>query len=92
MYGKTGGEMTVEERVKNVVSRQLKVTVEKINEGSDFVRDLGAESIQSLELVAAFEQEFDIMMDEEAALEVKTVGNAVAFIKNTMKEQGKAID
>ena len=84
--------MTVEERVKNVVSRQLKIPVEKINGSSDFVRDLGAESIQSLELVAAFEQEFDIMMDEEAALEIKTVGNAVGFIKNTMKEQGKPVD
>ena len=81
--------MSVEERVKNVVSKQLKVSVEQIKDTSDFVKDLGAESIQSLELVAAFEQGFDIMMDEDAALEVKTVGNAVDFIKKVLEEQGK---
>ena len=74
-------EGTVEERVKKVVSKQLKVPLEEIKNSSDFVKDLGAESIQSIELIAAFEQEFDIMMDEEAALEVKTVGSAIDFIK-----------
>jgi acyl carrier protein len=44
------------------------------------VFDLGAESTQSVELVAAFEQEFDIEMDDDAALAVKTVGGAVDFI------------
>jgi acyl carrier protein len=44
------------------------------------VEDLGAESIQSIELIAAFEDEFDLEMDEEAAVAVKTVGGAVDFI------------
>ncbi|OIO02534.1 acyl carrier protein [Candidatus Desantisbacteria bacterium CG_4_10_14_0_8_um_filter_48_22] len=78
-------EGSVEERVKKVVSKQLKVQPEKIKNESDFVKDLGAESIQSLELVAAFEQEFDITMDEEAALDVKTVGKAIDFIQNLLK-------
>ncbi len=45
-----------------------------------FVEDLGASSMESVELVAAFEEEFDIDMDEQAALGVKTVGTAITFV------------
>jgi acyl carrier protein len=79
--------MTVAERVKNVVARQLKVKLEDIHDSSDFVKDLGADSMASIELVAAFEAEFDIEMDEDAALSVKTVGKAVEFIENVLKQQ-----
>jgi len=68
------------QRVKNVVSEVLGVGEDEIEEGSEFVTDLGAESIQSIELVAAFEEEFHIEMEEEAALQVQTVGDAVKFI------------
>ena len=68
------------ERVTKVLGNVLGVGREEVNEDSSFVGDLGAESIQSLELVAAFEDEFDIEMDEDAALQVQTVGNAVDFI------------
>ncbi len=78
--------MTVEERVKNVIARQLKVKLEDIKDDSDFVKDLGADSMASIELVAAFEAEFDIEMDEDAALSVKTVGKAVEFIENILKK------
>ncbi len=78
--------MTVEERVKNVIARQLKVKLEDIKDDSDFVKDLGADSMASIELVAAFEAEFDIEMDEDAALSVKTVGKAVEFIENMLKK------
>ncbi len=70
----------VETRIKNVVAQTLKVDTGRITPESRFVEDLGAESIQSVELVAAFEEEFDIEMDDEEALEVKTVGKAVEFI------------
>ncbi len=76
--------MNVEERVKKVVAGQLKVDEDKVTADSDFVKDLGAESIQSIELIAAFEEEFDIDMDEDAALQVKTVGSAVEFIQKTL--------
>ncbi|MGB9677012.1 MAG: acyl carrier protein [Candidatus Ratteibacteria bacterium] len=69
------------ERVKKVISDVLGVNTDKINLEDRFVEDLGAESVQSLELVAAFEEEFGIEMDEEKALEVKSVGKAVEFIK-----------
>ena len=71
----------VEKRVKDVVARTLKVDKARIADKSRFVEDLGAESIQSVELIAAFEEEFDIEIDEEAALDVKTVGNAIDFIE-----------
>ena len=68
-------------RVKKVVAETLKVDPSVIKNESRFVEDLGAESIQSVELVAAFEEEFDIEMDEQGALGVKDVGSAVAFIE-----------
>jgi len=70
----------IERRVKKVVCHVLRVDEGMIEPGSHFVFDLGAESTQSVELVAAFEGEFDIEMDEESALKVQTVGDAVAFI------------
>ncbi len=73
-------EKEVLERVKNVTARVLGLDAAKIAESSNFIYDLGAESSQSLELVAAFEEEFDIEMDEDAALAVKTVGDAAKFI------------
>jgi len=74
----------VEKRVRNVVASVLKVAPGRITASARFVEDLGAESIQSVELVAAFEEEFDIEMDEEAALSVKTVGKAVEFIEKML--------
>ncbi len=77
----------VEKRIKKVVSNILGVPEEKITPESRFVEDLGAESVQSLELVASFEAEFDIEMEEDAALEVKTVGKAVDFIIEYLKKK-----
>jgi acyl carrier protein len=74
----------VESRIKDVVVRTLKIDVGRITDDSRFVEDLGAESIQSVELVAAFEEEFDIEMDDEEALEVKTMGKAIEFISKML--------
>ena len=71
----------VEKRVKDVVANVLKVDLARMTPEARFVEDLGAESIQSVELVAAFEEEFDIEMDDEEALSVKSVGKAVEFIE-----------
>ncbi len=75
-------------RVREVVSEVLGVNVEDVTPDSRFVQDLGAESIQSVELVAAFEEEFEIEMDEEAALQVQTVSMAVDFISRVIEEPG----
>ena len=70
----------IRRRVVKVVCRVLNVTEDMVEPQSHFVFDLGAESTQSIELLAAFEGEFDIEMDDEAALKVQTVGDAVSFI------------
>lgn len=75
----------IEKRVKKVISRILGVDEDVITYESRFVEDLGAESVQSLELVAGFEEEFDIEMEEDAALQVKTVGSAIDFISKYLK-------
>jgi acyl carrier protein len=77
----------VESRVKDVVVRTLKIDAARVLEDARFVEDLGAESMQSIELIAAFEEEFDIEMDEEAAVGVKTVGGAVTFIQDVIDNQ-----
>ena len=74
-------------RVKQVTAEMLKVERDKVTEASRFVEDLGAASIQSIELVAAYEECFDIEMDQDEALSVKTVGDAIAFITKTVAEQ-----
>ncbi len=68
------------ERVKKVTADVLKIDLSKIDENSRFAEDLGAESIQSVELVAMFEEEFDVEMDEDKALSVKSVGEAAKYI------------
>ncbi len=78
----------VAERIKKVTAETLKIDPGRITDDARFVEDLGAESIQSVELVAAFEEEFDIEMDEEAALEVKTVGKAISFISEILEAEG----
>lgn len=73
-------DQEVLERVVKVTSIVLGVEPETITPESNFVVDLGAESVQSVELVAAFEEEFGIEMDEDGALAVETVGAAAKFI------------
>ena len=79
---------TVEERVKAVTANILRLNIDEIKIEHNFTADLGAESVQSIELVAMFEEEFGIEMDEDAALSVETVGDAVKFITAVCKEQG----
>jgi acyl carrier protein len=83
---------TVQERVKAVTARVLGLDPEEIRPEHSFTEDLGAESVQSIELVAMFEEEFGIEMDEDAALSVTTVGGAVSFIANVCKEQGVDVE
>jgi acyl carrier protein len=83
---------SVQDRVIKVTARVLRLSPEEIRLEHSFAEDLGAESVQSIELVAMFEEEFGIDMEEEAALSVQTVGGAVAFITKCCKEQGVEID
>jgi acyl carrier protein len=73
------------ERVIKVTARVLDLDPDAVRPESNFVTDLGAESVQSVELVAAFEEEFGIEMEEDAALAVETVGAAADFIEKHLK-------
>ena len=73
---------TVAERVNEVTARVLKVPQEQIRPEQSFAEDLGAESVQSIELVAMFEEEFGIEIPDDAAETIQTFGDAVKFIKD----------
>jgi len=83
---------TVEDRVRKVTARVLDLDAAEIKPGDSFTADLGAESIQSIELVAMFEEEFGIEMDEDEALSVQSVGAAAEYIANVCRQQGVAIE
>ena len=72
-------------KVKKVISSVLKMNEDEITNDANFIFDLGADSMQSLELVAAFEEEFEIEMDQEKALEIQNVSDAVNFIESYLK-------
>ncbi len=82
---------TVEERVKEVTARVLRIDASEIKMEHLFTVDLGAESVQSVELVAMFEEEFGIEMDEDSALAVETVSDAVKFVTQVCQDQGVAV-
>ena len=72
--------MIMEERVKKIVSDQLGKDVEEIQSDSSFVDDLGADSLDTVELVMALEEEFDLEIADEDAEKISTVNEAVSYI------------
>ena len=71
----------VAERVKKVVVEHLGVDEDKVTEGASFIDDLGADSLDTVELVRAFEEEFGIEIPDDAAEKILTVKDAVDFIE-----------
>ena len=71
----------IADRVKNIVVEHLGVEEDKVVEGASFIDDLGADSLDTVELVMAFEEEFGIEIPDDAAKDIQTVGDAVSFIK-----------
>ncbi len=82
---------SVLDRVIAVTARVLQLDPSDIKPEHRFTTDLGAESVQSIELVAMFEEEFGIELDEDAALAVQTIGKATDFIEKACKEQGVSV-
>jgi len=72
-------------RVINVTSEQLSVDASEIRPESSFQDDLGADSLDLVELIMAMEEEFDVKIDDDAATKIKTVQNAVDFINSLSK-------
>jgi acyl carrier protein len=71
----------IEERVKKIVVEHLGVEEAKVTANASFVDDLGADSLDTVELVMAFEEEFGIEIPDDAAEKILTVQNAIEFIK-----------
>jgi len=80
----TGGkkQMSIEEKVKNIIVEQLGVDVESVTPEASFIDDLGADSLDIVELVMTMEEEFDLEIPDEDAEKIKTVADVSNYIKS----------
>ena len=74
--------MSIEERVKKIIVEQLGVKEEDVKPEASFVEDLGADSLDTVELVMALEEEFDIEIHDEEAEKITTVQSAIDYVQN----------
>ena len=74
----------ITDRVKKIVVEHLNVDETKVSDDASFIDDLGADSLDTVELVMAFEEEFDIEIPDDAAETIQTFGDAVKFINEKM--------
>jgi acyl carrier protein len=73
--------MNIQDRVKNIICDQLAVESEKVTDTASFIDDLGADSLDIVELVMTMEEEFELDIPDEDAEKMKTVGDVVSYIK-----------
>ena len=74
----------ISEKVKTIICEQLMVDPDDVNPDSSFVEDLGADSLDTVELIMEFEDEFSIEIPDEEAEKISTVGEATAFLENLL--------
>ena len=74
----------LEEKVKDIIVEELGVERDKLTPGASFMEDLGADSLDTVELVMAFEKEFDIDIPDEEAEKLRTVGQAMKYLHDKM--------
>ena len=75
----------VEEKVKDIIVEELGVEREKLTTDASFMEDLGADSLDTVELVMAFEKEFNIDIPDEDAEKMRTVGDAMNYLREKVK-------
>lgn len=80
--------MGVEDKVKSIIAEQLGVKKEEVAEQSKFIDDLGADSLDTVELVMALEEEFGMEIPDEDAEKMMTVGEAIKYINEKSKQSG----
>jgi acyl carrier protein len=88
-----GVSVTQEEifgKVKDLVSKQLSIDEKEITSDASFIEDLGADSLDTVELIMSLEEEFDIEIPDEEAEKIKTVQNVVDYIQNHLNGKEKA--
>jgi acyl carrier protein len=78
----TGAGMALLDDIKEVVVEQLSVSADEVKEDSKFVEDLGADSLDVVELVMALEEKFDIEIPDDEAEKIQTVADVVAYVEN----------
>jgi acyl carrier protein len=76
----------MEEKVKDIIVEELGVEREKLTDGASFMEELGADSLDTVELVMAFEKEFDIDIPDEEAEKLRTVGDALKYLHEKVGE------
>ena len=81
---------TIEERVKKIVVEQLGVSEDEVTNEASFVDDLGADSLDTVELVMALEEEFGTEIPDEDAEKIRTIQQAIDYIKTRADEESKA--
>jgi len=79
--------MNVDEKVKDIISEQLGVKKEEIKPESSFIDDLGADSLDTVEVVMALEEEFGIEIPDEDAEKITTVGQSVKYIEDKLSKK-----
>jgi acyl carrier protein len=79
--------MSIEEKVKKIIVEQLGVNPEEVTAEASFVEDLGADSLDTVELVMAFEEEFDAEIPDDEAEKLKTVGDTIKYIEEKQKSK-----
>lgn len=84
MQEEVGKAMSVEDRIKKIIAEQLGVEEDEVADNASFVDDLGADSLDTVELVMALEEEFDVEIPDEDAEKIQTVGRAIEYIKEKM--------
>ena len=77
--------MSVEERVKSIIVDQLGVDTEEVTPDASFVEDLGADSLDTVELIMAFEEEFGVEISDDEAEKIRKVRDAVEYIEKRAK-------
>ncbi len=78
--------MALEERVTEIIVEQLGVTREEVVPEASFIDDLGADSLDIVELVMAMEEEFDVEIPDEDAEKIQTIGGAIAYLKGKLED------
>jgi acyl carrier protein len=80
-------DIDIENKVKEIIVEQLSVPAEKVKKESHYVNDLGADSLDTVELVMAFEEAFDIEIPDDDVAKITTVGETIEYIKKKVAEK-----